>query len=189
MSTLNLVNQTSALVSGLSKLGQEVQLPLVGTVRVLDDTTFKYSPTGSNRDSLIFKKIDLGLLFEGIEQDISLLDISPSVFNKLGDSQGLTNGENASEPLFNEIIHPDNKRNIFIEIFTKWIRASGVADLSFRETDCSIDGVYLNIKVERSKIYTGSVRVRFKDKEEIDPGVDYGELVIGDLEDYDVEVF
>lgn len=159
--SLNIVNKTTAIFSGLKKAGLGIAFPLTGFVSGMNTDCFKYSPTGSVNDILVIKRIDLGLLFEGIDVDLSELDFSQPSELTFPDPELLLGSPVESEPLLINTLHEETE-DLFKQTFNNWKSTFGIKDLDYNEVSLGIDHNHLKITVVKSDIYTGSLSVKFR---------------------------
>lgn len=186
--SLNLVNKTSALVSGLKRLGVKANLPLFGIINSLNSESFKYSPTGLVSDTLIIKKIDLSLLFSDLTLDITGLVNPTNELKDLPKEEVLTDETLTSEPMLNNVFLISDTNRLEEELFIIWTKWLGVQNLPFEEVTVTLHDSFMVINANRSKIYTGEITVRYKedvveDTLEEEPLINKEDTVNGGMDD------
>lgn len=129
---------------------------------LVDDYSFKCTLKGEQASTTLIQKVDIGALFDGIEQDIS---------------QFVLNEELVVIPV-SAIVSPDplNKEPYVIEdnslaelpkddmgrLFALWQRVVGFSALTALNTELSTLDGYLTITPSNSMYYTGSLRVKYQ---------------------------
>jgi len=158
---LNLINKSVIVESAVN---ESTLIPRQGEAVAVGGDVFKFIPQGRPEDAVLIARLDLGVLFKNIPQDISGFSEIPQVpVESTRVLSAIAFPTDRLDPAIDETLQVFNPQEeitgYWFNIWCEWV---GLRDLPRAEVELGIIDDLLIIDASRAKLYKGQVTVKIR---------------------------